>query len=123
MQIATFEKMKVFSPEKMKKNNLFSTDRMFCDLYCFEPGQLQKPHVHAGEDKVYCVLEGRGRFQVGEEEETVAAGSALLAPAGLVHGVCNASDMKLVVLVFMAPKPTHAAKSSTLTGSVNPRFS
>ena len=110
MQIATFEKMKVFSPEKMKKNNLFNTDRMFCDLYCFEPGQFQKPHIHTGEDKIYCVLEGKGRFQVGEEEACVEAGSALLAPAGLLHGVSNASDAKLVVLVFMAPKPTHAAK-------------
>ena len=28
-----------FSSEKMKKNGLFETERMFCDLYCFEPGQ------------------------------------------------------------------------------------
>ena len=27
-----------FAAEKMKKNNLFTTDRMFCDVYCFEPG-------------------------------------------------------------------------------------
>ena len=28
-----------FSSEKMKKNNIFQTPRLFCDVYCFEPGQ------------------------------------------------------------------------------------
>lgn len=107
MNIATFEKMKAFSPEKMQKTNLFGTERMFCDLYCFEPGQFQKVHAHKGEDKVYCVLEGEGTFQVGEEKESVGAGSAILAPAGLPHGVINPSGARLVVLVFMAPKPSH----------------
>jgi len=110
MQIVTFEKMKVFSGEKMKKNKLFDSERMFCDLYCFEPGQSQKAHIHASEDKVYCVLEGEGQFQVGEEKQTLSSGSALLAPAGLIHGVKNGSNQKLVVLVFMAPKPSPAAK-------------
>ncbi len=108
MQIAKFDKMKVFSQEKMKKTNLFNTDRMFCDLYCFEPKQFQKVHSHKGEDKVYCVLEGEGVFHVGEEEEEIEAGSAVLAPSGVPHGVENKSGKQLIVLVFMAPKPHHA---------------
>ncbi len=47
-----------FAAEKMKKNNLFTTDRLFCDVYCFEPGQEQQAHSHAGSDKVYYVLSG-----------------------------------------------------------------
>ncbi len=107
MNIVAFEKMKTFSSEKMKKINLFNTDRMFCDLYCFEPDQFQKVHAHEGEDKVYTVLEGEGYFQVGEEVETVQAGASILAPAGFPHGVTNNSGKQLVVLVFMAPKPQH----------------
>jgi len=107
MNIANFEKMKVFSSEKMKKTNLFNTEHLFCDLYCLEPGQFQKVHAHKGEDKVYTVLEGEGCFQVGEETETVAVGASVLAPAGQPHGVKNASAKQLVVLVFMAPKPHH----------------
>ncbi|MFQ5598446.1 MAG: cupin domain-containing protein [Nitrospiria bacterium] len=107
MQISTIEQMKIFSPEKMKKTKLFDTDRMFCDLYCFEPEQFQKPHAHDGQDKVYIVLEGEGCFQVDEEEKTVAKGSAVLAPSGSVHGVKNRSSKRLVLLVFMAPKPEH----------------
>lgn len=107
MQVLAIEKMKAFSSEKMKKLNLFDTERMFCDLYCFEPGQAQKPHAHEGEDKVYYVLEGEGVFKIGSETRTVKAQSILLAPAGIEHGVTNQASQRLVVLVFMAPKPHH----------------
>ena len=107
MQVLSIEKMRVFSAEKMKKTNLFDTERMYCDLYCFEPGQAQKPHAHEGEDKVYCVLEGEGMFRVGSEEQAIKAQSVVLAPSGVEHGVVNKSSQRLVVLVFMAPKPHH----------------
>ncbi len=96
-----------FSKEKMKKNGLFETDRFFCDLYCFEPGQAQAPHTHANEDKVYYVVEGRGSFKVGEEEKELAAGDIVLAPAGQNHGVANRGGQRLVTLVFVTPKPSH----------------
>lgn len=97
----------LFAPEKMKKNGVFETERFFCDTYCFEPGQEQKPHTHAHEDKVYYVLEGRGAFTVGDEERELGAGEIALAPAGQNHGVANRSQQRLVTLVFIAPKPHH----------------
>lgn len=107
MQILEIEKMKAFSSEKMKKVKLFDSERMFCDLYCFEPGQSQKAHLHDGEDKIYCVLEGEGLFRIGDKEVNVAQGSTTMAEAGVMHGVVNQSRQRLVVLVFMAPKPAH----------------
>jgi mannose-6-phosphate isomerase-like protein (cupin superfamily) len=94
-----------FAAQKMQKVNLFETDRMFCDIYCFEPGQVQAPHGHADSDKVYFVLSGRGRFQVGNEEHRLGPNQATIAPAGAEHGVVNDSAERLVVLVFMAPHP------------------
>jgi quercetin dioxygenase-like cupin family protein len=94
-----------FSPEKMKKVNLFDTPRMFCDVYCFEPGQEQAAHAHSGADKVYFVISGTGRFRVGGEEREATAGTAILAPSGEPHGVHNPGPDRLEVLVFMAPKP------------------
>ena len=94
-----------FSPEKMKKVSLFETPRFFSDLYCFEPGQVQKPHTHANADKVYVVLEGTGRFQIGGEEKSLATGMVVLAPAGVEHGVVIQWTQRLVLLVFMAPHP------------------
>jgi quercetin dioxygenase-like cupin family protein len=94
-----------FSPEKLKKVSLFDTERFFCDVYCFQPGQSQKVHSHDGSDKIYYVLEGRGRVTVGTEERELGAGEITLAPSGEDHGVVNHTDEKLVMLVFMAPKP------------------
>jgi mannose-6-phosphate isomerase-like protein (cupin superfamily) len=94
-----------FSPEKMKKVNLFDTARMFCDVYGLNAGQEQTAHAHAGSDKVYYVIDGTGHFRIGEEERTVGSGVAILAPAGSSHAVRNPGPGPLTLLVFMAPKP------------------
>ena len=96
-----------FAPDKMKKNGLFETERMFCDLYCFEPGQAQNPHTHEGSDKIYFVLEGRGLFQIGREEKELKENEIAIAPSGQRHGVNNPGPDRLVLLVFMAPRPSH----------------
>jgi mannose-6-phosphate isomerase-like protein (cupin superfamily) len=94
-----------FEPAKMQKINLFETPRFFCDVYCLEPGQAQKPHKHEGADKVYAVLEGQILARVGDETATLGPGEAVLAPAGLDHGVENPGPARAALLVFMAPRP------------------
>ena len=100
IQLADYQQ---FSIEKMKKNNIFETSRFFCDVYCFEPGQEQKGHIHGEQDKVYLVLEGQGTFQVGTGSKVLGPGQGTMAPAGEVHGVKNESGQRLRVLVFVAP--------------------
>jgi mannose-6-phosphate isomerase-like protein (cupin superfamily) len=95
-----------FSEEKMKKNSLFDSPYLFYDTYCLLPGQAQKVHAHEGSDKVYYVLRGTGRFTVGDEEEDLDEGHAVIARAGVPHGVRNETDENLVLLVTMAPKPS-----------------
>jgi len=94
-----------FDAAKMQKINLFETSRFFCDVYCLEPGQAQKPHRHDEADKVYAVLEGEVAVRVGEETATLRAGEAVLAPAGADHGVDNPGPGRAALLVFMAPRP------------------
>jgi mannose-6-phosphate isomerase-like protein (cupin superfamily) len=91
----------------MQKVNLFETERMFTDIYCLEPGQEQKRHAHHGADKVYVVLEGTGRFHIGDDERDLGQDEIVLAPADVEHGVCNASEARLVLLVLMAPNPNN----------------
>lgn len=93
------------SPAKPAKFNLFETPRFFLDVHVYEPGQSQAPHVHEGNDKVYLVVEGSGRFRVGEEIAELSAGDAVLAPAGVTHGAENPGPGRLVTLTFMAPHP------------------
>ena len=99
------EEARRFSPEKMQKVGLFSSERFCLDLYCLEPGQTQRPHAHADSDKVYLVVEGSGRFQVANEDRHLAAGEAVMAASGEVHGIANDSGHRLVVLALMVPPP------------------
>jgi mannose-6-phosphate isomerase-like protein (cupin superfamily) len=91
-----------FESGKMQKVNLFETPRFFCDVYCLEPGQAQKPHKHDDADKVYAVLEGSVLARIGNESASLGVGDAVLAPAGSDHGIENTSQGRAAVLVFMA---------------------
>ena len=105
MKVINITDYQKFSQEKMKKNNIFQSGRFFCDIYCFEPGQEQKGHIHGEQDKVYLVLEGKGTFQVGNEKQILGPGDGTMAPAGEEHGVLNHTTARLKVLVFVAPNP------------------
>jgi mannose-6-phosphate isomerase-like protein (cupin superfamily) len=97
-----------FSSEKMQKVNLFATKELFLDVYCLEPGQMQKTHTHATSTKFYVVLEGHARFEVAGETKDLGPGQAVLARAGEEHGVENRTRDRLILLVGMAPPPDHA---------------
>ena len=91
--------------EKFYKTTLFHSEALLLGLNCLEPGQVQAPHDHAGQDKFYHVVEGEGRFQLGDETFTAAAGDVVWAPASMVHGVRNESEARLTLLVGIAPAP------------------
>jgi len=95
-----------FSEKKMKKNAIFDSPHLFYDAYCLLPGQAQKVHAHEDSDKVYYVLRGTGSFTVGEEERDLGEGHAVIARAGESHGVRNATQEDLIILVTMAPRPS-----------------
>ena len=105
MNVLNIRDQIIFKSEKLSKVSLFDTDKFFCDIYCLKSGQNQKIHAHDGSDKVYFVLEGRGKVTVGPEERELGPDEITIAPAGEPHGVVNNSGENLVILVFMAPKP------------------
>ncbi len=94
-----------FSPEKMQKITLFSTDDALVDVYCLRPGQQQKTHSHDDFDKLYYVIAGEATIQIGDEERKAGPGHLALARRGVPHGVRNDSAGDLTLLVVMTPKP------------------
>ena len=68
-----------YQTDKMAKIALASTPRAQLGLYCLEPGQSEKVHAHDGQDKVYVVLEGRGRFALDGAEEVIIGSSRYVA--------------------------------------------
>lgn len=98
-----------FDEAAMQKVPVFSSEKLLFDQYCLLPGQQQRTHTHEAEDKVYVVLKGEALFDIGGEREMLAEGTAVIARAGVPHGVRNDSDSELVLLVAMAPKPASAS--------------
>ncbi|PYN04450.1 MAG: cupin domain-containing protein [Candidatus Rokuibacteriota bacterium] len=94
--------------DRMARIALATTERAQLDLYCVAPGQAQRPHTHGNQDKIYYVLEGKGRFTVGAETQTLEAGDATVARAGVEHGLLNEGAAPLLVLVVVTPPPPHA---------------
>jgi mannose-6-phosphate isomerase-like protein (cupin superfamily) len=95
----------VYHPKQMGKSTLFQSDRLLVGLNAFEPGQEHKLHAHAGMDKVYHVLAGRGVFLLDGREEPMEAGTMLIAPEGVRHGIRNTGEERLLVLAILAPSP------------------
>ena len=94
-----------FSSQKMAKTTIARGATLFAGLNCFEPGQDHAPHTHAGQDKLYVVLEGEAEIQVGDETQLVSAGAGAFAPSGVMHSVRNCGEKRLVVLAVLAPPP------------------
>lgn len=103
MDVKRIEGLKGFRTEKMAKVSVFQTERLFYDLYCLEAGQAQKVHAHATSDKVYLVMEGRAIVTIGDEERELGVGEAVIATAGVPHGV--RADARCVCLVVTTPPP------------------
>jgi quercetin dioxygenase-like cupin family protein len=94
-----------FRPDSLAKADLARGAQLFLGLNCFEPGQRQAAHTHAGADKFYLVLSGKARITVGGETQVAQAGQLIWAPAEVPHGVDEALE-RTVLLVGIAPPPT-----------------
>jgi len=97
-----------YASDKMGKTTIFESSRLLVGLNAFEPGQEHKLHAHAGQDKVYHVLEGEGLFLLDGQDLPMAAGDLLVAPDGVPHGVRNTGTERLLVLVVLAPAPAQS---------------
>jgi mannose-6-phosphate isomerase-like protein (cupin superfamily) len=94
-----------WTADRMGKTTLFESGRLLVGLNAFEPQQSHALHAHAGMDKLYHVVSGRGTFLLEGRELPMEAGEMLVAPAGVPHGVRNSGVERLLVLVVLAPAP------------------
>jgi quercetin dioxygenase-like cupin family protein len=95
----------VYAAGKMGKSTIFESARLLVGLNAFEPGQEHALHAHAGQDKVYHVIEGEGVFLLDGRELPMRGGDLLIAPEGIAHGVRNTGARRLLVLAILAPAP------------------
>ena len=93
-----------FDAAGMTKVDVLRGATLLAGLNCFEPGQRQPVHSHAGADKFYLVVSGKARIAVGAEEQIAGPGTLVFAPAGVPHGVSEALE-RTVMLIAISPPP------------------
>ncbi|MCC6587216.1 MAG: cupin domain-containing protein [Bryobacterales bacterium] len=98
-------KLAEFQHEKMGKTTVVAGESLFVGLNSFEPGQEHSAHTHAGQDKLYVILDGTAEVQIGEEQAVLAAGDAAFASSGVVHAIRNPGPGRLVAMAILAPPP------------------
>jgi quercetin dioxygenase-like cupin family protein len=106
MEKKTFESLKTFSEHSFVRVRIWQTDKLHCNIYCFEPGQQNSLHCHPVSDEVVFCLEGEGIVVVSTEQQSIKAGETLLVPMNTPHGYINTSlDCRMIISVIQCPLP------------------
>ena len=79
------------------------TPRFTFGIIDFAPGRLLEPHVHADEDDAFYILEGELTFLLDDGDVAAPAGTFVLVPPGVRHGLRNDGDVPVRILNLHAP--------------------
>ncbi len=109
-----------FKADNFSFQTLLAGEALTVELYCFGPGGALPAHRHADTEHVLTVIAGEAVVQTGSSETTVCAGESILAPAGLYHGIINATRDQLVVQQVSSPKPWDARFAGPHPSRVGP---
>lgn len=69
-----------------------------------EPGASIGYHKHSGNEEVYFIISGEGRYTEDDRSIKVSAGDALLCREGHSHGLENTGDERLLVGAAIAKR-------------------
>ena len=80
------------------------TPRFNVSIIVMAPGRHgPEPHVHAGEDDAFYVLEGELTFLLGADEVAAPAGTFVLVPPDVEHTFVNRTAEPVRILNIHAP--------------------
>jgi len=92
---------------------LFTHGSLVVEVYQPVATDHQKPHDH---DKRNVIIEGYGKFEMGDETVSVGPGDFLFVPIGLPHRFTNFGDTMSTWVMFYGPSVGKNAKSTEKTG-------
>ncbi len=87
------------TPERYRE--FLRVPTMSAGVYRLDAGAIDSQTPH-GEDEIYVVLRGRGRFRSGSRDGAVSAGTVLFVPARQEHRF-HSIEEALDLLVVFAP--------------------
>lgn len=77
---------------------LVQNDKVSMTIFSFDKGEEISSHT-AGGDAMVTVLEGTGRFTVGDDVFLLQAGETLIMPKGIPHSVYGEEAFKMQLIV------------------------
>jgi mannose-6-phosphate isomerase-like protein (cupin superfamily) len=94
-----------FSPDRIERETVHETLRLWSELVCLSGPQKLGPIRDEDSDALFLVVAGEAAFQVEGKRKRVKQWSTVLVPSGAELVVANASTEPLVLLVVAAPPP------------------
>jgi len=79
------------------------TPRFTLGIIDFAAGRLLEPHVHDDEDDAFYILEGELTFITDDGDLAAPAGTFVLVPPGVRHGLRNDTDAPVRIMNIHAP--------------------
>lgn len=77
---------------------LVQNDKVSMTLFSFDKGEEISTHA-AGGDALVTVLDGTGKFTIGEEEFILHAGESVIMPKDVPHSVYGEEQFKMLLIV------------------------
>jgi len=99
---------KVTEKNKYFRQVLFTGRHLQLVVMCLEPKEEIGNEVHSDVDQFFRIEQGRAKFVLSNSEEHIlAAGGAVVVPAGTYHNVINPSPTKRLRLYTIYTPPQH----------------
>ena len=87
-----------YQPGQVVSKTLVQHDKVSMTLFSFDKGEEISTHA-AGGDAMVTVLEGTGRFTVGDEIFLLNEGETLIMPKDIPHAVYGEEQFKMQLIV------------------------
>lgn len=87
-----------YQPGQVVSKTLVQNDKVSMTIFSFDKGEEISTHA-AGGDAMVTVLEGTGRFTVGDEAFSLQEGETLIMPKDIPHAVYGEEKFKMQLVV------------------------
>lgn len=87
-----------YQPGQVVSKTLVQNEKVSMTLFSFDKGEEISSHA-AGGDAMVTVLDGTGRFTVGEDVFFLHAGETLIMPKEIPHAVFGEEQFKMQLIV------------------------
>lgn len=87
-----------YQPGQVVSKTLVQNEAVSMTIFSFDKGEEISSHA-AGGDAMVTVLEGKGRFTVGEDVFYLEAGDTLIMPKDIPHAVYGEEKFKMQLVV------------------------